>query len=123
MMGLQKIIDKLNEIKSSLENLKNKSHKEGKEEFESKRELLNRIIDRLYSEKTAKELKDKLIHKFWVITGNESDEYWQNFYLIKIDLSLNVIDTILQEQSLFEENLNPEPKEFDFKKICEEKNE
>lgn len=100
-MENQKILTKLEELNASLIELKKQHHSKGEEEFESKRELIRRIIDRIYPEKDAKELKDKLIHKAWIVTGNESDEYWQNFYLDKINMSLRVISTILEESKLF----------------------
>ena len=88
-MTNQKIIDKLNEIKNSLNRLKKKHHSKGGDEFESDREIIRRIIDRVYPEKDAKELKDKLVYRHWIITGNETDEYWQKFYLDKIDMSIH----------------------------------
>lgn len=99
-MEIQKIIDKLNELKNSLNELKNQHHSKGENDFETYRDLLNRIIGRIYPEKDAEKLKDKLIHKYWMITGNETDEYWQKFYLDKIDLSIRVINTILEEYKL-----------------------
>lgn len=100
-MENQKVIDKLNELKSTLEELKKQHHSKGEKEFESYRSIIKRIIDRVYPEKDAKELKDKLVHKAWIISGNETDEYWQKFYLTKIDLATEVIDTILEEYKLF----------------------
>lgn len=100
-MEKQKIIDKLEELKNSLNELKKQHYSKGEEDFESYRDLLKRIIDRIYPEKDAEELKDRLKHTAWAITGNETDEYWQNFYLIKIDLALRVVNTILEEHELF----------------------
>ena len=100
-MEIEKIIKKLSELKSSLEKLKNQHHSKGKDKFESYRDLIKRIIDRIYPAKDAKELKDKLVHKSWIITGKETDEYWQEFYLIKIDLAIRVINTIFGESELF----------------------
>ena len=100
-MESQKITNRLNEIRISLNELKKQHHSIGKGEFDKNRDLLERIIDRIYSEKDAKELKEKLVHRSWIITGNETDEYWQKFYSIKIDLSLKVINTILEEAELF----------------------
>jgi hypothetical protein len=100
-MTNEKIINKLKELKTSFEELKKQHHLKGSDKFESEREILGRIIDRIYPEKDAKEIKDKLIHKCWVITGNESDEYWQKFYLDKIELSIRMINTILEESDLF----------------------
>ena len=100
-MKTQKIIDKLKELKKSLTNLKKQHHSKGRDDFESYRDIIKRIIDRPYPEKDAKELKDRLIHKSWAITGDETDEYWQKFYLTKIDLAIRVINTILEEHSLF----------------------
>ncbi|MBU2615625.1 MAG: hypothetical protein KKC19_00825 [Nanoarchaeota archaeon] len=100
-MENEKVINKIKEIKNSFNELKKKHHSEGEKEFESLRDLIKRIIDRIYPEKDAKDLKNRLIHKSWVITGNERDEYWQDFYQTKIDLSLRVINTILEEYYLF----------------------
>lgn len=100
-MENQKIIDKLEELKVLLSVLKNQHHSKGEKDFESYRDLIKRIINRIYPEKDAKELKDKLAHKSWIITGKETDEYWQKFYLIKIDLAIRVISTILEEHELF----------------------
>lgn len=100
-MENQKIIDKLNELKNSLTDLKKIHHLKGADKFESDRDLIKRIIDRTYPEKDAKELKDRLMYKTWIISGNETDEYWQKFYLNKIDLVIRVIDTILKEYELF----------------------
>ena len=93
-------MNKLEEIRKSLENLKNKNHSKGEDDFESYRDLIKRIIDRVYPEKDAKELKDRLVHRSWVITGKETEEYWQKFYLTKIDLAIRVINTILEEYKL-----------------------
>jgi ribosomal protein L29 len=98
---MEKIIIKLNELKESLNNLKRQNHSGGEDDFKSFRNLIRRIIDRIYPEKDAKELKERLVHKSWIITGNETEEYWQKFYLIKINLSLEVINTILEEFKLF----------------------
>lgn len=100
-MTNQKIIDKLEELKNSFNELKKQHHSKGDDQFESNREILRRIIDRIYPEKDAKDLKEKLIHRSWIITGNESDEYWQKFYLDKIDMSVRIIETILEESELF----------------------
>ena len=100
-MENQKIIDKLNELKNTLTELKKIHHSKGADKFESERDLIKRIIDRTYPEKDAKELKDRLMYKAWAISGNETDEYWQKFYLNKIDLAIRVIDTILKEYELF----------------------
>ena len=102
-MTQQKITDKLNELNKTLIGLKDLSRSNGADKFEACRDILNRIIDRTYPEKDAKELKSKLIHKNWAIhTGTiENEEYWQKFYIDKIDLSLRVINTILQEYELF----------------------
>lgn len=98
---MEKIIAKLNELKSSFERLKNEHHSKGEGEFDKNRDFLERVIDRIYPEKDAKELKLKLIHDCWATCGNETDTYWQDFYLTKIDLSLKVINTILEEAELF----------------------
>ena len=100
-MENKKIIDKLGELNKSLVELKNQHHSKGEDDFESYRDLIKRIIDRIYPEKDAKELKNRLMHKSWIITENETDEYWQKFYLNKIDLVTRVIDTILKEYELF----------------------
>ncbi len=98
---MERIINKLKEIKNSLNDLKTRHHSKENDDFESYRDLIKRIIDRIYPEKDAKELKDRLVYKSWIITGGETDEYWQQFYLNKIDLAIRVIDTILNEYELF----------------------
>lgn len=96
-----KIINKLKELKTLFENLKKQHHSKGESEFDKNRDLLERIIDRIYPERDAKELKNKLKNNVWILTGNETDKYWQEFYLTKINLSLKVINTILEESALF----------------------
>src|SRR3989344_154646 len=100
-MENKKIIDKLNGLKSSLDKLKNQHHSTGDNNLKSYGDLLERIIDRIYPEKDAKGLKEKLINRFWILTGNETDEYWQKSYLDKIDRAIRVINTILEESELF----------------------
>ena len=100
-MEINKVMTKLEELKKNLVYLRKINRKEGEGKFDSYRDLLNRIIDRIYPEKDAKELKEKLIHKHWAITGNETEEYWQKFYMDKIDLSLRVINTIIEEWKIF----------------------
>lgn len=103
---MEKITNKLKELKGSFIELKNQHHKKGEDKFNSNREILRRIIDRIYPEKDAKELKDKLVHRSWVLTGDEDDEYWQKFYLDKIDMSILVMETILEESELFGIDMN-----------------
>src|SRR3989338_474405 len=98
---MEKILSKIKELKGKLEDLKNKNHREGQEEYYSLVQFLERAIDRIYPEKDAKELKDKLVNRFWILTGNETDEYWQKSYLDKIDRTTRVINTILEESKLF----------------------
>ena len=98
---MNKINEKLNEIKSSLNTLKTQHHSKGENELTSCQNLIERIIDRIYPEKDAKQLKDKLVNRFWILTGNETDEYWQKSYLDKIDRTTRVINTILEESKLF----------------------
>lgn len=100
-MENQKITGKLNELKKSLTDLKAQHHSKGEDSLKSYQDLLERMIDRIYPEKDAKELKEKLGNRFWILTGNETDEYWQNSYLDKIDRITRVINTILEESSLF----------------------
>jgi len=98
---MEKITNKLKELKTIFERLKEQHHSKGENEFDKNRDFLERVIDRIYPEKDAKELKEKLVHRAWIISGNETDEYWQKFYLTKVDLSLKVINTILEESELF----------------------
>ncbi len=98
---MSKVDEKLNEVKDSLNNLKTQHHSKGEDELTSYQNLIERIIDRIYPEKDAKELKDKLVNRFWILTGNETEEYWQKSYLDKIDRTIRVINTILEESELF----------------------
>lgn len=98
---MRKITNKLKELKILFESLKEQHHSKGESEFDKNRDFLERIINRIYPEKDAKELKEKLVHRKWIISGDETDEYWQKFYLTKINLSLKVINTILEESDLF----------------------
>jgi len=98
---MKKINEKLNDIKKSLEELEKQHYSKGEEDLKFNQNLLERIIDRIYPEKDAKILKDKLVNKFWILTGNETDEYWQNSYLDKIKRAKRVINTILEESELF----------------------
>jgi len=98
---MSKINEKLNEMKESLNNLKSQHHSKGEDNLTSCRNLIERIIGRIYPEKDAKELKNKLVDRFWILTGGETDTYWQNSYLGNIDRAIMVIDTILEESELF----------------------
>jgi len=98
---MDKIIDKLNELKVEFENLKILYYSKGEEKYNQMNSILRRIIDRTYPEKDAKGLKGELVNKFWILTGNETDEYWQNTYLDKLDRAMKVIGTIVEEYKLF----------------------
>ena len=100
-MKSQKIIDKLNGMRLSLIELRKLHHSKGNALLKSHRDLLERIIDRIYPEKDAKILKKKLVNQSWALTGNETDDYWQNSYINDIDSAIGVIETILEEYSLF----------------------
>jgi len=99
----EKIIKRLKELKKSLNNLKKQHRSKGEEKFDLYRDLLKRIIIRIYPEKDAKEIQEKLIHKSWIVNNETlgNDKYWQEVYIEKIDLSLRAIDTILEEYKLF----------------------
>ena len=93
-MGNQKIINKLNELKVSLNELKNQHNSKEDNNLKSYQDLLKRIIDRIYPEKDAKELKDRLTTRlFW------SEQ--QISYLDDINRAMRVINTILEESELF----------------------
>ncbi len=98
---MEKVINKLDEIKSKLNELKKVHHNNGKENFYSILNLLDRIIGRTYPEKDAKDIKKKLHRTFFIYTSNETDEQQQNEYSEDIDRAIRVINTIKEEYSLF----------------------
>ena len=93
---MDKIIEKLEEIKGELEYLRHTRHTQEIEENYDKIELLiRRFIDRIYPEKQAKDLKSYLGVGSY-ITGR-SDAEKQREYLYDIDRAINVVETILEE--------------------------
>ena len=100
---MEQIIDKLNELKEKLNQLKNLNYHEGNEDYESTRQLLERIIDRTYPEKDAQDLKIQLdvFSSFVATSSTRYESERQNRYLKGITKAIRVIDTILSEYELF----------------------
>lgn len=96
---MEKVIQKLNELKVELEGLQNKHHSEGEERANEISSLMRRIIDRIYPEKDAKNLKSSMIVGIYVATSDDSVR--QSDYLIELNLKIKVIKTILEESELF----------------------
>jgi len=94
---LEQIIDKLHELKEKLNQLKNLNYREGSEDYESIKQLLERIIDRTYPEKDAQDLKIQLD----AFSRARYEAERQNLYLKGITNAVRVIDTILDEYELF----------------------
>ncbi len=97
---MEKIITKLRDIKKTLEDLKQKHHAEGKEEFSQVDQVIQRIIDRIYPEKDAMDLKHKM-HRNFFVCGDSTDAEDQENYLYNLDLVIKVVTTILEEYELF----------------------
>lgn len=100
---MEHIIDKLHELKENLNQLQNLNYSEGNEDYESTRQLLERIIDRTYPEKDAQDLKRKLtvVSGLVATSSGISEPEHQNRYLEGISKAIRVIDTIVIEYELF----------------------
>ncbi len=95
-----KILLKLKELKTELENLKRKIYREGEEEYYSIIQFLERAIDRIYPEKDAGKLKGQLhLHFFLAVERSEVEK--QNEYTQDINRALRVINTTLEEFEIF----------------------
>lgn len=97
---MEKIILKIKELKENLEKLKEAHYSKGRKEFYSILSLLDRIIDRTYPEKDAKDIKKKLHRTLFIYTGKETDGEKQQEYLRDIDRAIRVIETITEEYNL-----------------------
>lgn len=73
--------------------LRSKRYQDGQNEYESIIQFIKRIIDRLYPEKQATELKKELFMS-WSRGNNQTD------YVTHIDLAIRVIGTIKAEYEL-----------------------
>jgi len=95
---MEKIILKLNELKTEMESLKKLHHSQGRERYSEIYSLLKRIIDRIYPEKDAKDLKRSL--SGIPFAANYSDAEEQKDYLDGLDRKIRVVNTILEEHAL-----------------------
>lgn len=91
---MEEIQSKLNDLQNKLQELRSKRYQDGQNEYESLIQFIKRIIDRLYPEKQATELKKELFMSW----GSENT---QKDYVIHIDLAIRVIGTIKAEDELF----------------------
>ena len=93
---MDKMIEKLEEIKDELEYLRHTRHIEEIEENYGKLDLLTRrFIDRIYPEKQAKELKSYLDAGSYIAGRSEEEKHKD--YLDDIDRAIKVVETILEE--------------------------
>ena len=99
-MDAEKVIEKLNDMKIRYEELKKVRRLEAKDEYYKMTEVLERIIDRVYPEKDAKNLKYKLHQHLWIAV-KQTEAKDQEDFCDDIDLKLRIIDTILEEHELF----------------------
>ena len=97
---MEKIIKKLKDIKKQLESLKQKHHGEGKEEYYQIDQIIQRIIDRIYPEKDANDLKQKM-RRLLFVGGDSTDVEDQKDYNLDLDLAIKVVTTIIEEYELF----------------------
>ena len=97
---MSKIIEKLHDLKSKLNSLKETDYRTGNEEYYSINQLLERIIDRTYPEKDAGYLKSELNVSFPVSNITDSQRN-QRQYEICIGTTIRVINTIIDEYELF----------------------
>ncbi len=91
---IEEIQSKLNDLQKNLQALKSKNYRDGLNEYESLILFLERIIDRLYPEREATELKKQFHMPFW---GEDS----QIGYVADIEVAIRVIGTIKAEDELF----------------------
>jgi hypothetical protein len=95
------ILNKLNDLENRLQELKSVNYQQGKNEYRSITQLLERIIDRIYPEKDAKQIKSKMQYvRDWVLL-EKNDRKEQEDYTNNIDLAIRVIGTIKGEYELF----------------------
>lgn len=98
--NIEKIIDKLKEMKDEFTTLKSANHKQGNDKFYTLSQLLDRIIDRIYPEKDAKQIKANSSSSFRVI-ADKTEAQEQEEYIYDIDLKLRTIGTVLSEYEIF----------------------
>ena len=98
---MEKILNKLNDLESRLQELKSLNYQEGKGEYRSITQLLERIIDRIYPDKDAKQLKNKMYRIAAYVAHEETEKEKQEDYVYDIDLATRVIGTIKGEYELF----------------------
>ena len=65
---MEKAILKIKELEEEFENLKKNNYKNGNEKYSKNVQLLGRLIDRIYPEKNATELKKSLYLPFFIAT-------------------------------------------------------
>ncbi len=97
---MENILNKLNDLENRLKELKSVNYQEGKDEYLSITQLLERIIDRIYPEKDAKQIKSRLYRGIYVACKKTEAEE-QKEYVYDIDLATRVIGTIKGEYELF----------------------
>ncbi|ODS42803.1 MAG: hypothetical protein MSIBF_05865 [Candidatus Altiarchaeales archaeon IMC4] len=93
------IISKLLDLMDESVSLEELHYSKGEEKGKDINLLLERIIDRTYPEKDAKNLKNELSRCSGV--PSRSDAERQKKYLGRIKRTIRVIDTILEESELF----------------------
>lgn len=92
---MEEIQSKLNDLQNKLQALRSKRYQDGQNEYESLIQFIERIIDRLYPERQATELKKQLFIYWPCGSGNT-----QTDYVTHIDLAIRVIGTIKAEDEL-----------------------
>ena len=110
---MEKIINKLKELKEELEKLETANYNNGAGRCYEICDFVERIIVRTYPEKDANDLKFKL-HRSCFTTDEKTDAEKQKDYLDDIDLISGVIKTIIEEYELLD---------FDDFKLTKEKTE
>ncbi len=88
------ILNKLNDLENRLKELRSINYQKGRDEYYSITQLLERIIDRTYPEKDAKEIKRNLYQVYVAGGGQEK-------YVVDINLAIRTISTIRSEYELF----------------------
>ena len=91
---MEKVLSKIKELKAKLEDLKNKNHRGGQDEYYSLVQFLERIIDRIYPEKDAKKLKSQLYHIAYVVRERTEAEKQEKYIedIERLGLSLQRLD-------------------------------
>jgi len=97
---MEKIIEKLKEISKQLQDLKKTHYSEGEEKYHQLDQIIQRIIDRIYPENDAKDLKNKM-HMQCFMAGQVSDAEEQKDFVQSLDRAIKVVNTILEEYKLF----------------------